>query len=297
MNETLTPPDDGSDDIERIQYEKHKEVIETLLAAGALAQAKQYDERFKVGWFKKITKTQRWLDQFITLDPEMIELKEVVAKLAAPEINDPVLIIGDTGTGKELLAKALHGDKQGNFVEINCAGMPDQLIESELFGHSKGAFTGADKDSIGLIELAAQDAKGNPARGTLFLDEIGELNINVQAKLLRVLNDKRLRKVGGKTTIPVDFRLVSATHCAIGQGDNSKFRTDLYYRISTFELKTTPLISRREDILEIVKVLAPDLLKDKLKHGVFLEHLRARDYKGNVRELQSLVRRYQILGK
>jgi len=175
------------------------EALITLIEQGSIEEARAYDKRCNIGYFNRC---KHWLDKFITCHPQMLELKLMVEKLTT--INDSVLIQGETGTGKELLARALHGERKGQFIEINCAGLPEYLIESELFGHTKGAFTGADKETVGLVELSAD--------GTLFLDEIGELPLGVQAKLLRVLADKRIRKVGGKDFLgPINFRLVCAT--------------------------------------------------------------------------------------
>ena len=221
-----------------------------------------------------------WLNKFITRNPEMIELKEDIRKLMHED--DPVLIIGESGTGKELIANALHNSKEGTFVAVNCAGMPEQLIESELFGHVKGAFTGADKDKKGLFEEAVD--------GTIFLDEIGELPFGVQAKLLRVIQERKVRKVGSNIETRISVRLVCATHKAIDKPDCNFFRRDLYYRISTFILRPTPLRDRPEDIELILK----NLDTEKKLPAIIIQNL---DTTGNVRSLQYLVRRYYVLGK
>ncbi len=166
-----------------------KEQITFLRGTGDPMLIKQADE-----WEALITpKGNKYLDEFITVHPEMLKLKEYVRKLMDDQVDDPVLIIGESGTGKELIARALHNGRTGEFVAINCAGMPETLIESELFGHVKGAFTDAKVDKKGLLE-SAED-------GTIFLDEIAELPILMQAKLLRALQERKVRKVGGNTDI------------------------------------------------------------------------------------------------
>lgn len=269
--------------------EKYIEAIKELLEVGAIEQAKRIDHEHKIGFFSKTTKALKFLDKFITCNPQMIKLKEQVLKLSDPTITDPILIIGETGTGKELLAHALHADKIGNFMEINCAGLPDHLIESELFGYVEGAFTGAIKGGrAGLIELAGKDNKGNDARGSLFLDEIGELPLQVQAKLLRVLNDGRVRRVGDSKYTCVDFRLICATHQPIDVVDYKHFRRDLYYRISTIELRTTPLRERREDVQPIMENLVVG------SYAKLAARIKDDTLGGNVRDLQKLTRRLQL---
>lgn len=293
MNEDI-PRDLPKDYAQMTPQEKEREravmAIQELLDMGLTEKAKQLDKLKGVGFFKSISKAKIILDTFITLNPEMLRLKEQVLKIAEPDILDPVLILGETGTGKELLAKALHADKKGNFIEINCAGLPEHLIESELFGYADGSFTGASKGGrAGLIEMAGKDGAGNESRGTLFLDEIGELPLGVQAKLLRVLNDKRIRRVGDNVYRSVDFRLVAATHQAIDKENCLTFRRDLYHRISVIEFKTLPLRERREDIEPIMNNLLPGSYK--LLHGT---HIKDNTLGGNVRDLQKLVRRHQL---
>jgi DNA-binding NtrC family response regulator len=207
-------------------------------------------------------------------------------------IDLPVLILGESGVGKELLAKALHFNgprKQGRFVAENCGAIPRDLVESTLFGHVKGAFTGAIAARQGLFELAHG--------GTLFLDEIGELPLDVQVKLLRVLQERRVRPVGSNREIPVDFRLVAATHRDLAQMvAASAFREDLFYRIAVVSLEVPPLRARPEDI----QPLADHFLK---LHGVRMgrsevrwsadavQRLLAHPWPGNVRELENEVLR------
>jgi DNA-binding NtrC family response regulator len=208
----------------------------------------------------------------------------------------PVLVTGESGTGKELVARAIHSysaRSTGPFVALNCAAMPEALVESELFGHEKGSFTGAIDRRLGAIEHATG--------GTLFLDELGEMPMPMQAKLLRVLEDYRFRRIGGKNELTADVRIVAATNRdprkAMADGH---LREDLYYRLNVFEMHLPPLRERLEDIPAIVESLIHLLNR---KHGtsiaganeVFLDRLRARAWEGNVRELRNVVERAVIL--
>lgn len=229
------------------------------------------------------------LERFITSDPDMLRLKEVVKKLANCDIS--VLILGETGTGKELLARALHGSREESgksFVPINCTGLPDYLMESELFGHVRGAFTDAKETKVGLI----QEADG----GTLFLDEIGDMPMHLQAKLLRVLQDKCIRRVGDNKLIPVNFRLVSATNKR--EEDLLKYiREDIYWRLAGFTIKTKPL---RDRPLEDAEMIA----KRRDTYGKLTEKdfQKIRDFRvksmlrGNVRELDNYINKLLTLG-
>jgi DNA-binding NtrC family response regulator len=203
----------------------------------------------------------------------------------------PVLICGESGTGKELVAREIHncsprGD--GPFVAINSAALPETLIESELFGHEKGAFTGAAERAAGCFEQAHG--------GTLFLDEIGEMPMSTQPKLLRVLEDLRVRRLGGKHEIAVDARIVAATSQALG----THLREDLYYRLSVFQIEIPPLRERKEDIAPIAEVILQNLNR---KHGTrvtgidgeVLELLHRHDWPGNVRELRNTLERATII--
>ncbi|HEX9232469.1 MAG TPA: sigma-54 factor interaction domain-containing protein [Blattabacteriaceae bacterium] len=232
------------------------------------------------------TNTEVWLNKFITNNSKMIELKEHVRKLAP--LNDPILIFGETGTGKELLAHALHGERKGKFIAINCAGLPEHLVESELFGHDKNSFTGALKDKTGLME-EAQD-------GTIFLDEIGDLAMPMQAKLLRAIQEKKIRKVGSNEERLINCRVVSATHRDLEfwvQLD--KFREDLFYRISTFILKPSSLKQRSGDISKIIESL--DKEEQEIEdYEEFSSLIDPSKLSGNVRSLQQIYRRYIILG-
>lgn len=238
--------------------------------------------------------TDAWLERFITRDPDMIKLKEDVKKLAAAKEDIDqifsVLITGETGTGKELIARALHGERDGKFVAINCAGLPSELVESELFGYMPGAFTSASqKGREGLIKAAS--------KGTLFMDEIGELPLQAQAKLLRTLQSKSIRKVGGEKDEQIDCRIVCATHRNLQtMTAMNEFRNDLYARISTFELHIAPLKNRTEDIIPIIESLPGglDFLAALKNKNILMD---SEMYPYNVRSLQKMVKQYKILGK
>lgn len=209
----------------------------------------------------------------------------------------PVLLLGESGTGKELVAAALHQNgprKSGPFVGVNCGAIAEGLLESELFGVMKGAFTGAVKDRPGLIEAASG--------GVLFLDEIGEMSLGLQAKLLRVLQERRVRRVGGNHEIPVDARIVSATNRDLSREVAAgRFREDLYYRLKVVQIEVPPLRERREDLPVLVEhFLARLAAEGKRKKPVLtrecLERLLAHDWPGNVRELSNEITRMFALG-
>lgn len=210
--------------------------------------------------------------------------------------NSTVLIQGETGTGKELLARAVHGlsDRAGQaLITVNCAALPESLIESELFGHEKGAFTGAHKTRIGRFELAH--------RGTIFLDEIGELSLEVQAKLLRVLQEGEFERLGGIKTHQVDVRVIAATNRNLSAlTEKGEFRRDLYYRLNVFPIQNIPLRERKEDILPLIHHFLRKYggsRKEPITEisTEALESLMAYEFPGNIRELENLVERAMIL--
>ena len=267
-------------------------LVKALADAGQMEIARELEKRFlgkKISTIMPSVTTEEWLLKFLTQDERMLALKEHVRKLA--NRKEPVLITGETGTGKELLAHALHGSRSGNFVDINCAGMPENLIESELFGHTQGAFTGAVKETTGLIAAAAD--------GTLFLDEVGDLAYPLQAKLLRLIQENVYRQVGGTKNLPATCRIVAATHWPLHRciassdqkiPDGPKFRDDLYARLSTFELNTTPLRARLDDIPLILDMLDPE---QKFPRNVDWSNT---PLPFNVRSLQRIVARHNVLG-
>ena len=207
-----------------------------------------------------------------------------------------VLILGETGTGKELVARAIHelsGRSRGSFVKVNCAAIPASLLESELFGHEKGSFTGAVAQKIGRFELAHQ--------GTLFLDEIGEMPLELQPKLLRAIQDQEFERVGGTRTVRTDVRFVSATNRHLkAMVEDNKFRADLYYRLHVFPLHVPPLRERREDIPLLTRYFVQKHAQrmrrniDTIPTSV-LDALTSHDWPGNIRELQNVLERSVIL--
>ena len=208
--------------------------------------------------------------------------------------NAPVLITGESGTGKELTARSIHQFSErssGPFVAVNIAALSPTLAESELFGHVQGAFTGADSDRIGLI----QQADG----GTLFLDEVAEIPIELQVKLLRVLDQNEVTPVGSSEPIKTDFRLVSATHQdLLAQINHGEFRHDLFYRLRTFEVKLPPLRERTDDIPEIVEYfLRRQKGHDCIATPEFIDVLKSKPWNGNLRELQSAVERAATMAR
>jgi two-component system, NtrC family, response regulator AtoC len=219
--------------------------------------------------------------------PGMAEVFKRVARVASSSCN--VLITGETGTGKELVAQAIHSSdvtRTGPLVAVNCAALPEPLLESELFGHERGAFTGADRQKHGRFELA----RG----GTLFLDEIGDMPQGMQAKLLRVLQDGRFERVGGTEAIHTDCRVVAATNLNLAEAVSSgQFREDLYYRLNVFSIELPPLRQRVEDIPLLVDHILDKLAERNLPCKKFshpaLARLARYDWPGNVRELEHVV--------
>jgi DNA-binding NtrC family response regulator len=228
--------------------------------------------------------------------PKMKEVFRVIARVAPS--NSTVLIVGESGTGKELIARALHEGsprREKPFIAINCAAIPDTLIESELFGHEKGSFTGADSREIGIFEAANG--------GTVFLDEIGEMNVAMQAKLLRAIQEKEIRRVGGKVNIGLDVRLVSATNKELEQEiKRGTFREDLFYRLNVIRVNLPPLRERGSDI----KTLAEFFLEKYSKvAGITMDGISKQTLKllmnyswpGNVRQLESVIERSVLMAE
>jgi len=209
-----------------------------------------------------------------------------------------VLILGETGTGKDLIARAIHKlspRRERTLVKLNCAAIPTGLLESELFGHERGAFTGAISQKVGRLELAHQ--------GTLFLDEVGDLPLEIQPKLLRALHEKEFERLGGTRTIPVDIRLVAATNRNLEKMvADREFRSDLYYRLRVFPISVPPLRERREDIPLLVRyfVAKHAVRMDRKIESIPPEIMKALtmwDWPGNIRELENFIERCVILSK
>ena len=222
----------------------------------------------------------------------ILELKLLINKVATA--NSTVLILGETGTGKELVADAVHKSsrKKGQFIPVNCAAIPSELLESELFGHEKGAFTGADKARAGRFEMSSG--------GTLFLDEIGDIPLPLQAKLLRALESKKIQKVGGGKEILLDLRMVCATHQNLEQKvAEGTFRADLFYRINVFPINIPTLAERSEDISLISNFLLKSLVQKESEMPKFSEEassaLKRHLWPGNIRELKNVLERACIL--
>ncbi len=232
--------------------------------------------------------------EFIGGSAPMRRVFELIEKVAPAKAS--VAITGESGTGKEMVARAVHNlspRREKPFIAVNCASIPATLMESEIFGHERGAFTGADQRRPGVFELAHG--------GTLFLDEVGEIPIELQAKLLRVLEEGRLRRLGGKVEIEVDVRVLCATNRDLKQEiKNTRFREDLYFRLNVFQILLPPLRDRREDIPLLVQHFVEKFNNDSGKrvsgvHPDALEVLKNYDWPGNIRELRNAVERAVIL--
>ncbi len=253
---------------------------------------------------KKLTEEKLYLEQEIDSELGFGEIigrskalqavMENVGKVAAS--NATVLLLGETGTGKELVARAIHRMSQRantSFIKMNCAAIPSGLLESELFGNEKGAFTGAVSKKIGRLELAD--------KGTLFLDEIGEISLALQPKLLRVLQDQEFERLGGTQTIKVDFRLIAATNRDLADSvRENEFRSDLYYRLNVFPIRVPPLRERREDIALLVEHFVQKFAR-RMRRSITtiprktMDTLISWEWPGNVRELENFVERSVIL--
>ena len=235
-------------------------------------------------------------DEIVGRHPEMVRIYERTAQVA--ETSATVLITGESGTGKELIARAIHRQgprRERPFVAVNLAAIPEPLLESELFGHEKGAFTGAYQKKPGKFELAHG--------GTLFLDEVGTLRVDLQAKLLRVLQEREVERVGGTRTIKVDVRIIAATNANLRQAVKDRtFRADLYYRLNVVPLTMPPLRERREDIPALVTHFLKKYNREfgKAVRGVspgVLPVLLEYDWPGNVRELENIIERSVALAR
>ena len=255
-------------------------------------QKRQEEFNYLKGRLEKITR----FDNIIGQSPAMTAIYELITDVAGTDAS--VLLSGETGTGKELVAKAIHAKSQRAnlpFIAINCGAIPDTLLESELFGHRKGAFTGAHRDRKGFLEIVGG--------GTLFLDEVGDISPKMQVDLLRVLEEKAVTRVGSRTPVNVDFRLITATSRDLeDQIDAGDFREDFYYRINVIRITMPPLRERRSDI----RLLAEHFLKkfchettkrvDRILPGA-LRILEDYDWPGNVRELENAIERAVVLSR
>jgi two-component system, NtrC family, response regulator AtoC len=220
-------------------------------------------------------------------------LKESLLQASSSLSN--VLLLGETGTGKEIAARFIHQNsnrKKTPFIAVNCSAIPENLIESEFFGHEKGSFTGADQLKLGLFEKAN--------KGVLFLDEIGEMDLKLQPKILRAIEERKIRRVGGTSEIDIDVRIISATHRDLKERvEKNLFREDLFYRLNVHPINIPPLRQRREDIPELVKhfVQRHDPENKITVHDSFTDALMGHHFEGNIRELQNIVERSLLNAK
>ena len=255
---------------------------------------KNYELSQQLEQLKEVVKREYSFDNIITADSKMQEVFKLVNKVLNNDIS--VLIHGESGTGKELIARAIHFNgirKDNPFIVVNCASIPRDLLESELFGHEKGSFTGAHQRKIGKFEIANG--------GTIFLDEIGELEISLQSKILRVIQNKEFERVGGNEIIKTDARIISATNRNLKSAvDNKEFREDLYYRLNSFPIYLPALRERKGDILVLVEHFL-NKFNQKFSRNVkniskrVLKSLYDYDWPGNIRELENIVERCIIL--
>jgi two-component system nitrogen regulation response regulator NtrX len=259
-----------------------------LVARNALGQKRLSDEnrRLKLSFDDRY----RMVGQSGALDKVWDAVKR-----AAPT-NATVLIMGESGSGKELVARAIHRNslrKDDAFVQVNCAAIPEELIESELFGHEKGSFTGATEKQIGKFELAH--------KGTIFLDEVGDMSLRTQAKVLRVLQEGEVERIGSQKTIQVDVRVIAATNKALeGAIEKGDFREDLYFRLSVIPIRVPPLRERAEDVPVLVQHFvkqfsAESNFRPKTFAPAAVEALKRHPWRGNVRELKNAVERLLIM--
>ena len=265
--------------------------VDPKLLAISLARAIQhYHLQSEVQRLRQALEAKPHVSELIGDSSTMGRLRDLIARVGSTEAS--TLICGETGTGKELVARALHAASpraEGPFVAINCAAVPASLLESELFGHARGAFTDAKADRSGLFVQASG--------GTLFLDEIGEMPLEMQAKLLRVLQERMVRPVGSDTEVPFNARLVTATNRDLeGEVEAKRFRNDLYYRINVVQLGVPPLRSRGNDILLLAHHFLNRYAAESGKDvnglsGAAAQRLLDYDWPGNVRELENCVQR------
>jgi len=264
-----------------------------LIVKNAVEKKRLADENT---YLKSALSSQYQFANIIGKSPKMRQLFDYISKVSSSSAT--VLITGESGTGKELVAKALHFNssrRNHKFVSINCGAMPENLLESELFGHEKGAFTSADSLKIGLLETAD--------KGTFFFDEVYEAPLSIQVKLLRVLQEREFIRVGGTKTIKVDLRIIAATNRDLAEGvKNKTFRQDLFYRLNVIPIRIPPLRERKEDIAQLVehfinKFNGQHKQDDKIRgiDSKAMALLEKFDWPGNVRELENAVERAVVL--
>lgn len=250
----------------------------------------------EVNFLKQQLQEKFKIDSFVSSSPKMQEVLSVAARAA--ESKATVLITGESGTGKEVLAKSIHyisTRKDKPFVAVNVPALPETLLESELFGHEKGAFTGADKARVGRFELAN--------KGTIFLDEIGDIPMNLQVKLLRVLQEHKIERLGSNESIDVDVRVIAATHQNLEQKiKDGTFREDLFYRLNVISIHIPPLRERKEDIMPLIEHFIKKYSEENEKPNLEIskeavDYLMKYNYPGNVRELENIIERAVVLSR
>lgn len=271
-----------------VDLEKMKLLVRRALEAQKLAQ--------EVTSLRSKVKEKYQLENIVGKHPRMFEVYKMIGRVMDNKAT--VLIIGETGTGKEVFARAIHFNgplKDEPFIAIDCASLPSDLLESELFGHEKGSFTGAIAQKMGKFELAN--------KGTLFLDEIGNLTLATQVKLLRFLQEKRIERVGGTNTIELDVRIITATNLDLEKAvKDGSFREDLYYRLNVITIPLPPLRERRDDIPLLAehflqKYRSESKGKVKLILPETMDLLMRYNWSGNVRELENVIERATVIGK
>jgi transcriptional regulator with GAF, ATPase, and Fis domain len=269
-------------------------------AAVALEQTQAHDEAVRAletaeeALRRHRSEARERYDDLVGASPAMQAVYRSLELIAPSE--EPVLVLGETGTGKELVARAIHARgprREREFVALNCAALPETLLESELFGHVRGAFTGADEARAGLFEVAH--------RGTLFLDEIGDMGPRMQASLLRVLQSGELRRLGSRAPARVDVRVIAATHRDLEkQVRRGEFREDLYFRLNVLRLDLPPLRERPEDIPQLAREILRRIVRGRELPELsprLIACLMAQRWPGNVRELENVLRQLAVLGE
>lgn len=291
---TATPVFDNDGNIEFI-VENSRDITESEGIRHELEKSRQLLKRYKKE-VEVLRKKVMSVPDLMSNNPKMKAIYELARRIA--KIDSIVLVLGESGTGKSILAKNIHNispRKNGPFIALNCASIPPELMESELFGYSKGAFTGADeKGKIGLIELASE--------GTLFLDEIGELSPKMQAKLLQILHEQQYFKVGGREIKKVNCRIIAATNRNLKKMiEQGLFREDLYYRLNIFELEIPPLRERKDEIIHLTHYFLEKFnTKYKTELGVSnkcLDMFLNYSWPGNVRELENVIERLVVVSE
>jgi DNA-binding NtrC family response regulator len=272
-----------------IDLERLKKILSRLLEQQAISE--------QLGLIRENEAEEYKLENILVgRSPQMIDIYKTIGSVTRSRVT--VLIEGESGTGKELIARAIHFNspwKDEPFIAVNCTALAETLLESELFGHMKGSFTGATNDKRGKFELARN--------GTIFLDEIGEISQTLQVKLLRVLQEREFERVGGEKTLPMNARIIAATNRdLLKEVEEGRFREDLYYRLNVVSIKAPPLRERKEDIPILVKNLL-NRINEELHTKVFkvseeaMERIQKHDWSGNVRELENVLTRAVVLSK